>query len=185
MRISRSREAAEQLTDQGLQTLPAGAAGADAVHLEPIPSLEAARDGWQELALRSRNIFATWEWAQTWWRHFGGDRPLHLVAGLAADRTLLTILPLYSWRTRPLHVLRFLGHGPGDQLGPIAGADDLPSAQLALRQQLERLRWDIFLAEQLPGDARWAGALDAELISQSRTPAHPSCALPGAPGRRS
>jgi CelD/BcsL family acetyltransferase involved in cellulose biosynthesis len=170
MRISRSREPSEQLADQGVQTLPARPAGADAVQLEPIPSLDAARDAWRGLALESRNIFATWEWAETWWRHFGRGRSLHLTACRAADGSLLAILPLYSWRTRPLHILRFLGHGPGDQLGPIAAADDLESAKLALRQQLERSRWDIFLGEHLPGDQDWPAALDAKPVAHTGAP---------------
>lgn len=170
MRISQSREPAEQLTDQGVQTLPAGAAGAGTVQLEPIPSLDAAREAWRKLALRSGNIFATWEWAETWWRHFGRGRPLHLTAARAADGRVLAILPLYSWRTRPLHVLRFLGHGPGDQLGPIAGGDDLPSAKLALRRQLESSHWDIFLGEHLPGDQDWPTALDANPVSHTGAP---------------
>lgn len=162
--------ASETLTDQGVQTVPPGAAEARAVELEPIPSLDAARDAWRGLALESGNVFATWEWAETWWRHFGRGRSLQLTAGRAADGSLLVILPLYSWRTRPLHILRFLGHGPGDQLGPIAGADDLPSAKLALSRQLESSRWDIFLGDHLPGDQGWPAALDAQTVAHTGAP---------------
>jgi hypothetical protein len=39
--------------------------------LEPMSGFAEVERVWRELALRSRNVFATWEWATTWWSHFG------------------------------------------------------------------------------------------------------------------
>ncbi len=44
-------------------------------------AFEALRDEWNA-ALGSAavpNVFATWEWASTWWRHFGREGGLHIV----------------------------------------------------------------------------------------------------------
>ena len=41
-------------------------------------AFEALRPEWTRLALQSRNLFSTWEWASTWWRHFGRGRELLL-----------------------------------------------------------------------------------------------------------
>ena len=40
--------------------------------LELHRDLDAIRDEWTALAERCGNPFATWEWAATWWDHFGG-----------------------------------------------------------------------------------------------------------------
>src|SRR3954453_10686167 len=92
--------------------------------LEPLPGLQAAREEWTALAERAGNIFATWEWADAWWRVYGEDRPLHLVACRDAGGRLVALLPLYLSRPRPLRTLRFLGHGPADQLGPVCAPED-------------------------------------------------------------
>ena len=41
------------------------------VEIAALGSLEGAAGEWRDLAERSRNIFSTWEWARTWWRHYG------------------------------------------------------------------------------------------------------------------
>jgi len=38
--------------------------------------LDSLRDEWRVLAERSGNLFATWEWASTWWSHFGRGHDL-------------------------------------------------------------------------------------------------------------
>ena len=76
-------------------------------------------------------MFGTWEWADTWWRHFGegGELRTRLVPGKA-------ILPLYVSRTGPFRLLRFIGHGHADELGPVGGPDDREAAAGALREAL-------------------------------------------------
>ena len=78
-------------------------------------SLEPLRGAWDELAERSRNIFATWEWTQTWWSHFGRDRPLHVAACRHTDDALAALLPLHIATTSPIRLVRFVGYGPADQ----------------------------------------------------------------------
>jgi CelD/BcsL family acetyltransferase involved in cellulose biosynthesis len=129
--------------------------------LETVTEIDALRDDWARLADASGNLFSTWEWASTWWRHLGHDRPLHLVACRGQDGALAAILPFYLARRRPVRVLRFVGHGPADRLVPVCGPDDRARAAAALRRALdERLAgWHVAVADRLPGEEGWAEAL--------------------------
>jgi CelD/BcsL family acetyltransferase involved in cellulose biosynthesis len=140
------------------------------VRLEGVPSLDALGDEWGELARASGNIFSTWEWASTWWRHQGSKRAPLVFACRAADDRLAAVLPLYLWSARPLRVARFIGHGPADQLGPICPPSGRVLAAEALRGACEDARLDALLAELLPGGAGWDSALDAKPLRQESSP---------------
>ena len=51
-----------------------------ALRMEPVDSLDAVRATWTALAQQGQSVFATWEFASTWWKHFGGRRTLLTVA---------------------------------------------------------------------------------------------------------
>jgi CelD/BcsL family acetyltransferase involved in cellulose biosynthesis len=139
------------------------------VRLEPLDVDEAIAGEWTALAERAGNVFATWEWASTWWRHFGaGRRPL--VTACRADGRLLGIVPLYQWGIRPLPILRFIGHGPGDQLGPIHACEDRATIVRATAELLAGMRWGIFVGEQLPADPGWSGVLGATVLTREGSP---------------
>ena len=140
------------------------------LRLEPVAGLDDAGAEWAELAERSGNVFATWEWASIWWRHFGDGRPLHLTACRSPGGEPVALLPLYAFARRPFRVLRFLGHGPADQLGPVCASDDRPTAARALRESLRELRWDAFVAEQLPGNEGWSAVLGGRVLRRTGTP---------------
>ena len=117
------------------------------------PSLPAVRDGWSRLAEEHGSVFATPEWLLLWWQHFGAGRELLLSVEDDA------VLPFYVWRERPLRIVRVLGHGPGDELGPFGeGARD------ALRRWLGRARFDVLACQQLPGPESWLGALPGGVV---------------------
>jgi CelD/BcsL family acetyltransferase involved in cellulose biosynthesis len=124
---------------------------------ELLPDLASAREDWDRLALSGDNVFATWEWASAWWRHHGEDRPLGLVGCRDQEGELVGILPMYLASRRPLRVVRLLGHGAGDELGPVCAAKDRAAVAAATRSALNLLDsgWDAFVAENLPGDAAW------------------------------
>ena len=68
--------------------------------------------------------YQTWEWNDTWWRHYGArKRPCVLLfyAGRGADSPLVGIVPLYvSWHLNmPLRRLAWIGTGQSDYLGPL------------------------------------------------------------------
>lgn len=140
--------------------------------LEPLGGFEDIRAEWTELAERSGNLFSTWEWAYSWWRHFGDDRPLHLLGARRPDRSLAVILPLYEASPRPLRVARFVGHGPADQLGPVAAPDDQRAGAQALLRVLNVRgpRWDLLLADRLPGDQGWSQATGAKVVRRESSP---------------
>jgi len=105
--------------------------------LELIQDLEQVRAEWARLGEASGNIFSSWEWNSLWWNHFGDGRRL-LAFAYRDGGDVAVIVPLYGWRERPLRILRFLGHGHGDLLGPVCGDDPRLSAD-ALRAALDRL----------------------------------------------
>ena len=88
--------------------------------LEPAPAadLAALRPAWEELARRSGNLFAAPDWLDLWWRHFGRGEPT--VWTLDEGEDTVAVLPLY----RHDGTLRFMGHGAGDELGPLPRAAD-------------------------------------------------------------
>jgi CelD/BcsL family acetyltransferase involved in cellulose biosynthesis len=140
------------------------------IRLERVPSLDALGDEWGTLARASGNIFSTWEWASTWWRHQGSKRVPLVFACRAADDRLAAVLPLYLWSARPLRVARFIGHGPADQLGPICPPSGRALAAEALRSACEDARLDALLAELLPGGDGWDSALDAKPLRLESSP---------------
>ncbi|HEV3011979.1 MAG TPA: GNAT family N-acetyltransferase, partial [Actinomycetota bacterium] len=135
-----------------------------------VVGLDELASEWTALAASGGNPFGTHEWASCWWRHHGGDREPLVVAGRAADGRLVTVLPLYLWATRPLRILRFIGHGAGDQLGPVHAPGDREAAATLARQALADLGWDVFVGEQLPARALWSDLLGARVIRREGSP---------------
>ncbi len=141
----------------------------NAVELVPFSGLESRRELWAELASRSGNIFATWEWARAWWRHFGRDGEARFIE-CREDGRPFAILPLYVAKRGPLRTLRLLGHGPGDVLGPICDPADAALAGHALRQALSaRGKPKLLLAERLPGGAM-SLALGGRVLAREANP---------------
>ena len=140
--------------------------------LERVSDMEAAREDWEELGTRSGNLFATWEWCSAWWRHLGGGAELVLLRARRADGSPLALIPLVRSRRGPLRVLRFLGHGMSDQLGPICAPEDLAAAVGALRDALAGPAgpWDMLLAEQLPGEPGVEAMLGATVVKREASP---------------
>jgi CelD/BcsL family acetyltransferase involved in cellulose biosynthesis len=132
-------------------------------------SLDELREEWVRLAHESRNLFSTWEWASTWWHRYGGAQRL-LVAACLEGHQAVALLPLYVWSQRPMHIARFIGHGPADQLGPVCGKTAHATAADGLRHVAEKEGIDLVLAELLPGGERWSEALGQEPILLESSP---------------
>ena len=142
------------------------------LRLDPVEHLGDVRREWRTLAERAGNPFLTWEWASTWWRHFGRGRSLRVTACRTPDGEVRAILPLYESAVRPVRVLRFLGHGPGDHLGLVCAPDDRAQASWALRRALtvDPRPWDLFVAERLPADERWDDAVGGTVLARESSP---------------
>jgi CelD/BcsL family acetyltransferase involved in cellulose biosynthesis len=143
--------------------------------VDVVDQLEPLRDDWCRLTANATNIFATWEWNDLWWAHYGRDRPLRL--GVAThDGAVEGVVPLFQWTGRPLRVLRLLGHGHGDRLGPICESDEPERAERVLRGALAAIPHDVFVGDWLPGGRGWADALGGRVL---RTTGYPILALEG------
>ena len=151
---------------------PAVAGSQPRVRFEFVDNLESVREKWSGLAEHGQNVFATWEFATTWWEHFGSGRRLLSAECRDPDGELFAILPLYQWQRRPLRVIRFLGHGAGDVLGPVCAPARYEDAARALQGLLETAPWgwDVFVGENLPGDQRWPDRLGGKLIRREGNP---------------
>ena len=139
--------------------------------LERFDTLEELRSEWQDLAIRSGNVFSTWEWAATWWRHFGGGS-LVLLGCRSPNGHLAAVVPLCLYSLGPLRILRFLGHGNADQLGPVCAPEDETAVAGTVNQQLRQLvpGWDIFLAERMGGSQDWATLLEGPIVRDESSP---------------
>ena len=140
-----------------------------ALWIEPVGSFEVIRAEWAVLAESAGLAFGTPEWLEAWWRHKGEGRPLLLHACRDPAGELVAVLPLYVWRARP-RVIRFLGHGPADELGPVVSPENSAAAAGALRTALAGLAWDVFLGEQLPGEEGWPELLGMALWREEESP---------------
>jgi CelD/BcsL family acetyltransferase involved in cellulose biosynthesis len=140
--------------------------------LEPLDGLSAAREEWTALAERTCNLFATWEWADAWWDVYGGGRRLLLTACRDDSGRLVAILPLYAGRRGPVRMLRFLGHGPADQLGPVCAPEDRPATARALLRLLEERRreWNVMVAERIAPAEGWTGLLGGTVVDREESP---------------
>lgn len=126
---------------------------------------------WRRLAERAGHVFATREWLLTWWRHFAkGGRPL--VALARADGDLRVIVPMYEWWRHGVPVLRFVGHGASDRLGPICGAPSEPETAAALEDSLRALplRRFVLVGERIAGEQRFGELTGARLLYREANP---------------
>jgi CelD/BcsL family acetyltransferase involved in cellulose biosynthesis len=134
--------------------------------LDGVPAAE-----WQRLAEDAGHVFATREWLLTWWRHYGKAR--RQLIGLArVGDDLIAIVPLYESWTRGVPVLRFVGHGPSDQLGPISAPLSDPVAASAARDAIAAipLRRFVLFAERVAGDQRLQQVTKARLLYREASP---------------
>jgi CelD/BcsL family acetyltransferase involved in cellulose biosynthesis len=127
-----------------------------------VSELAALEDAWRPHAERSRNVFGTWEWAVTWWKHFGGNGELR------ASVTDSAVLPLYVERQGPFRLLRFVGQGHADESGPVCAPEDRDSAAAAMRAVLGARGFHLFLGDNLPPG--WAGSLGARVVERTSSP---------------
>jgi CelD/BcsL family acetyltransferase involved in cellulose biosynthesis len=137
-----------------------------------VDTFELLREDWIRLATDSNNLFATWEWTSTWWRCFGREGTQRIASCRAPDGRLVAIIPLHRQVVHGLQILRFLGHGPGDELGPVCAPRDRARVAHSLRRFLgdELKDWNLFLGEKLPGSENWHALLGASVLDRRATP---------------
>lgn len=145
---------------------------AGALTTEPLGPIAELRKPWTELAQHSGNVFSTWEWATAWMGHLGKDERPAVLGCRDPDGRLVAILPLCVDYERPLKVVRLIGHGPADELGPICAREHMSAAVEALVGRLaERSeRSTVFLAERLSDSYDWHRTLRGVELGREPSP---------------
>ena len=133
--------------------------------IEAITNLASSEADWRRLTARVGNPFMTWAWASAWLGLVapGGQ----VVAQRCVDPNGRTvgILPLYLSRARGLRLVRFIGHGPADELAPICAPEDRPAVAAAFaRFAATPGPWDVCLAERIPSADGWPAALGGRTV---------------------
>ncbi len=148
------------------------------------------REEWSALLPESGadNLFLTWEWLRTWWKHLSGRRRLFIVAVRQGGR-LLAIAPLSrkpGGFARLLPILEFLGTGTAgsDYLDIIVRRGSEPEVREALAREMGG--WKAALAlSQLKEDGSTGSAMAHRLaegrwaVSRERTDVCPFIPLAG------
>jgi CelD/BcsL family acetyltransferase involved in cellulose biosynthesis len=143
------------------------------LRVELVEDLELLRADWSALGERTGNLFATWEWNSIWWQQIGRGRRLMAAAVRDDSGALLGLLPAYlAVSAGPARLIRLLGHGQGDRLGPICLPADRERVAAALRAALRTKPWtnSLLLAEQLPAEEDWAALIGARPVSHEGCP---------------
>jgi CelD/BcsL family acetyltransferase involved in cellulose biosynthesis len=143
-----------------------------AVEVRSLGDLDRAATSWRDLARRSSNVFASWEWAKTWWDHFGDRREPNVLECRREGGDAVAVLPLVRQKVGPLRAYRFIGHGPADQLTPVCADEDRELALAGLDETLSSSGgWDVFLGERVPADWRAGERLGARTLGGEANPA--------------
>ena len=151
-----------------------GAVGAapPMLEIERFDSLGAARPLWTELAPQTRNVFSTWEFADAWWRHFGdGLRPL-IACVRSHDGRPLGILPLCEMSVGGVRIVRAIGYGVADELGPVCAPEDRPAVARGLLELLSARRpsWHVFIGDRFSADLGWDALLEGHIAKRESSP---------------
>jgi CelD/BcsL family acetyltransferase involved in cellulose biosynthesis len=88
---------------------------------QSLEELEGLRPAWEELLAQipTASIFNTWEWLAPWWRAFGANRRLRVLALHDDSGKLVGLAPLSFWNQSAglglrLRSLELMGDGSGD-----------------------------------------------------------------------
>lgn len=126
-------------------------------------------DTWDRLAAQSRNIFQTRDFATAWWdaKRPGGD--VRVLTDRPEDPRC--IIPVYrSGSVVPM--VRQIGHGPADALGPLCAPEDRGlAAEVMLSELGTELRRGVVVMHDAEIDDGWQERLGGELIRVSPGPA--------------
>lgn len=138
---------------------------------EPV-GLDDLADVWSALALSSGRIFSTPEWAAAWWHTYGQGREPLVLPVVDGDGRVAAILPLYVTRRLGLRIARFIGHGAGDELGPVCAPPDHDEVSTILGRlpRSDRVSADLVLAEAIPEVERWHAVPGATVLHRTGSP---------------
>lgn len=141
-----------------------------APRIAALSDFDAIGEQWSELAAAGGDVFATWEWATTWWRHFGAGRQLDLTGCYDEDDRLVGILPFYRTSARPLRVTRLVGYPVGSRSHPVCAPEDRATTARGLVAALRGQHADLFIGEGFPADEGWSDYLAGTAVASVPSP---------------
>jgi CelD/BcsL family acetyltransferase involved in cellulose biosynthesis len=143
--------------------------------VERVSDLAAARVEWTRLAAQAGNIFSTWEWAAAWHQHLGRGAELAIAIARRPTGEATAILPLSVVRKSPFRLVRFVGAGPADQLGPVCAPAERGDAAVALRLHVDEVLGGsgLFLGERVWGDAPLGPEFGGSVVRHAASPVLP------------
>jgi CelD/BcsL family acetyltransferase involved in cellulose biosynthesis len=123
------------------------------------------RESWNDALQGSvdNNVFMTWEWLSTWWRHFGNGRQF-LLSALVDGEKIVAAAPLMSTDYRlfgvELRKIAFIG-SPASDYSCFLLSDSKPEhVQMLVEHAGQYVRnWSIFELTDVPDDSLSAGIL--------------------------
>lgn len=158
--------------------------------VEDEAGFEVLESRWADLLARAAdpNTFLGHDWLYCWWASYRPRARLCLVLAERGER-LMGIAPLMRTRgTRsylPLRALQFVGDGTSetDHMNFVVDAAERGPVMTVLLAAIDRLRWDLLMLNQIPGEASNTGAVvdfarsRGWLITSREVPC-PACKLP-------
>ena len=145
-------------------------ASASDIAIQRFGDLAQVAGDWRRLELEAGNPFSTHAWATAWWHNLSEGCELRVVRVADRDGRALALVPLSLETVRGVRLVRFVGHGPADELGPVcAPADREQVASPLLSAMAEWDDWDVFLAERLAGNG-WSELLGGRTVRREPSP---------------
>ena len=137
--------------------------------LTTLEGLAKLRPAWEELLSQypAASIFCAWEWLAPWWRAFGADQQLHVLAFEDMSSRLVGLAPLsismHANLGKKWKALRLMGDGSGDSDNldvPVvpACAERVALELLRYLENQSRL-WDFCELNTLPAESHVANRL--------------------------
>src|SRR5262245_53074608 len=122
--------------------------------------LDAIRVEWQELAERvdGATVFQSWEWASSWYAHFGDGKRLQVLSVRDANDRLVALAPCSrsSSHGGAVRLLHLLGRGNDltEYVQVLADPHYAATATRALFEAWHRMsdQWDLLVLPSLPDD---------------------------------
>ncbi len=119
----------------------------------------AMREDWDGLLNQAQamNIFLTFDWLTTWWRHYGRKAQLYILAAYEQN-TLIGLAPLMVQQRRlagfPIfRKVAFIGTGISDRLDVLLTPGKEQAILSAMISHLQNQRWDIVDLQEIPEES--------------------------------
>jgi len=125
------------------------------IELTKSQDLFGLENSWNDLLANSGsdNPFSTFEWIATWWKHFGKDKDLLLLA-VKVEGRLIGLAPLMvdhlPFPLFPLKRILFIGHGLSDYADFLITEQRVDALKLILNYLQKSNQWSLLELAEIP-----------------------------------